>query len=166
MGVPSAATAKMTTEVETVATIKAEIKKGVKAIDGRPDYLTLHKQRRQFSKALKKYKHPHHPKTGHSGLTLTKDQQQLLLGHNYIRVTAVQEKCQAPANGYTIYNSGQATLDIQNHQIDLRNYQRQQNIETATIEVLEENIEKQYHFGSKTGSGFGDQLVTEVLEIP
>ena len=71
----------------------------------------------------------------------------------------MQEECPVPRVG-----GGLANYHIHNHQIKLQHYQRQVNIETAIKELLEEILEEQYHFGNKTGTGFGDHTVTEILE--
>ena len=108
-------------EVTSVEAVMKELNSKVRSIKGRPGALDLFDLRVEISKALRNFRHPKH-KSGHAGLPLTVEMQNMYLGEFYEPVDEVQEECPAPRQ------SNLASIAVHNHSHKLGHYQTAENI--------------------------------------
>ena len=141
--------------MQTLKTI-TNMLKGVPRIDGRPNFSKLNATRYGLAAFLKRLEHLLYHNNGHAGAVMTKTAQILFLGEEFQRPPKCKEEC--PTGGF------EDAIILNNHNVKYNHWHQSELVNSAVIAWYEDNIEKEYHFGSKWGGkGYGNNTLSQIL---
>ena len=133
--------------------------KGVPNIVGRPDFAKLNGTRYWMETIFKRIYHPLYPDNGHAGAVMTMKAQALFRGQELKRPDKYAEECPKANGGFN-----DDAIVFNNYKVKYGYWRTSELVEIAAKAWYEDNIEKEYHFGSSWGGqGYGDNTLEQIM---